>query len=157
MIRDANNPNAWGGHDEGYPPLIAGLNDAEMADNYYKEAFQWIWNNPRDFGLLFIPKYRRLFSALSVVSQRQDYPLPGANVMYGCYTLCLLASFAGALKTLRQWRQVGFLFAPVAGIIIFTGLFYGDARYTLPMVPSLVAFTALLVDSVDVTFKRGLN
>jgi len=148
----ANNPDAWGGHDEGFPPAIPGLNAAEMEDAYYAEAFDWIGDNPEDFARLLIPKYRRLFSPLSVASFREDYGIPGRALVYMVYAAFLLTALCGAIKAWPKWRQIGYLYAPMAGVILSAGLYYGDARYTLPMAPSLVVLAALAVGSVLARF-----
>ena len=38
--------------------------------------------------------------------------------------------------------SVGIYGSPIAGVVTSTALFYGDVRYTLPAVPSLVLFAA---------------
>jgi hypothetical protein len=144
----ANNPRAWGGHDEGFPLAIPGLNGAEMEDAYYAEAFDWIRNNPGDLVRLLIPKYRRLFSPLSVASFREDYRIPGRPLVYIVYTAFLLIALYGAIRAWPKWRQIGYLYAPIIGVIVSAGFFYGDVRYTLPMVPSLVVFAAIAADPV---------
>lgn len=150
----ANNPNAWGGHDEGFPGPIPGLNGAEMEDAYYAEAIQWIRNNPQDFAQLLIPKYKRLFSPLSVASFREDYNIPGRPFVYLFYAAFLLTAIFGAVKAWPKRRRIGFLYAPIGGVFLSAGLYYGDARYTLPMVPSLVVFAALVTDSIYVRFLQ---
>jgi 4-amino-4-deoxy-L-arabinose transferase-like glycosyltransferase len=150
----ANNPDAWGGHDEGFPPAIPGLNGAEMEDAYYAEAFRWIRSNPDDFSHLLISKYARLLSPLSVASYREDFNIPGRPIVYVLYAAFLLAAFGGAVMAWPQWRQIGFLYALIAGVFVSTGLFYGDARYTLPMAPSLVIFAAIPVDLLFVRHSR---
>jgi 4-amino-4-deoxy-L-arabinose transferase-like glycosyltransferase len=147
----ANNPEAWGGHDEGFPPGIAGLNEAEMEKAYYTEAWQWIRSNPGEFIKLGIVKIQRLFSPLSVASQQQDYPIPGAIFVYIIYRLFFILAFIGMIIGLKQIRMIGYLYVPVVGVFLSTILYYGDARYTLPMVPSLVLFAAL---SLDFFMKR---
>lgn len=151
----ANNPNAWGGHDEGYPPSIPGLNTAEMENVYYEEAIQWIRSNPDDFAKLLIPKYKRLFSPLSVASYKQDFVIPGRSLVYIIYTAFLLIALLGAIKASPQWKRTGFLYTPIAGVLVSAGLYYGDARYTLPMVPSLVIFAALAINSVYARYKQS--
>jgi 4-amino-4-deoxy-L-arabinose transferase-like glycosyltransferase len=150
----ANNADAWGGHDEGFPPPIPGLNGAEMEDAYYAEAYGWIRNNPLDFARLLIPKYRRLFSPLSVASFREDLRLPGSALVYVVYAAFLLAALYGAGKAWPTRKQIGYLYAPIAGVLVSAGLFYGDARYTLPMVPSLVVFAALSFESLWGQYTR---
>lgn len=152
----ANNPNAWGGHDEGFPPAIPGLNDAEMEDAYYAEAFDWIRNNPGDFARLSVVKYQRLLSPLSVASFREDYRIPGRTLVYVIYAAYLLTALVGAIMAWPRWRQIGYLYAPIAGVFVSTGLYYGDARYTLPMAPSLVMFAAIVLDRAwSMLSRRG--
>jgi 4-amino-4-deoxy-L-arabinose transferase-like glycosyltransferase len=138
----ANNPDAWGGHEEGFPPSISGLNDAEMEDQYYSRAISWIKTHPSDFSKLVFQKYLRLFSPLSIASQPSDLALPGRPFIYLAYSIFLLLALAGMLYLLPLWRSLGFLYIPVIGVILSTALFYGDVRYTLPMAPSMVFFSA---------------
>lgn len=139
----ANNPNAWGGHNEFYPPLIPGLTDAEMEDVFFSEAWQWIGSHPGDFARLAVIKVHRLFSPLSVASQPQDFLIPGATLVYFFYRLFLLIALLGIIMGLKHWRAIGYLYAPVIGVLLSTILYYGDARYTIPMAPSLVMFSSL--------------
>jgi len=150
----ANNPNAWGGHDEGFPPSIPELNTAEMEDIYYEEAFQWIRDNPEGFAKLLIPKYRRLFSPLSVASFKEDFVIPGRSLVYIVYTSFLIIALYGAIRASSQWKRVGFLYTPVAGVLVSAGLYYGDVRYTLPMVPSLVIFAAFAINSIYARYSQ---
>jgi 4-amino-4-deoxy-L-arabinose transferase-like glycosyltransferase len=142
----ANNPDAWGGHDEGFPPPIPRLNDAQTERVYYQRAFTWITENPKDFLSLLVPKFRRLLSPLSVASFRHDLPIPGASVIYFVYHLYLSIAFVGMILGLRYWHRLGLLYAPILGVVVSTALYYGDARYTIPMSPSLLFFTALALD-----------
>jgi len=127
-----------------------------MEDTYYAEAWGWIRSNPGAFARLLIPKYRRLFSPLSVASYLEDYDVPGASALYIIYGVFLLAAGCGALIVWPNWRRIGLFYAPLAGVILSVGLFYGDVRYTLPMAPSLVVFAAVTVDKVLTRLSRGL-
>jgi 4-amino-4-deoxy-L-arabinose transferase-like glycosyltransferase len=140
-----NNPNAWGGHNEFYPPSIPGLNDAEMEDAFYAEAWQWIRANPGDFIRLGGIKFARLLSPLTVGSQPQDYPLPGAPVVYIVYRVFLIVSLGGMILGLKKLRAIGYLYIPVIGVLLSTFIYYGHTRFTLPMAPSLVVFSALAI------------
>lgn len=142
----ANNPNGWGGHDEDYPPLILTQNEAESEDAYYAEALHWIRSDPNSFIRLLVPKYRRLLSPLSVASFKQDYHILGAPLIYLVYSTYLLIAITGMVIGLKVWRKIGFLYAPILGVLLSAGLFYGDTRYTIPMSPSLVLFAALALD-----------
>ncbi len=126
-----------------------------MENVYYEEAIQWIRSNPDDFAKLLIPKYKRLFSPLSVASYKQDFVIPGRSLVYIIYTAFLLIALLGAIKASPQWKRTGFLYTPIAGVLVSAGLYYGDARYTLPMVPSLVIFAALAINSVYARYKQS--
>src|SRR5690606_15610063 len=109
----------------GFPPLIVGLNSAEMEEAYYSEALDWIRENPADFVRLLVPKYRRLLSPLSVASIREDYSIPGKPFVYVAYAAFLLTALLGTVRFWSQWRHIGFLYAPIAGVFLSAGLFYG--------------------------------
>lgn len=141
----ANNPNAWGGHDEGFPALIPNLNEAEMDQVFYTQAMKWIQTHPLDFIKLGIIKIQRLLSPLSVASQRQDFVVPGSKLIYLGYSAFLLFSLAGMIIGVKNFRRIGYLYAPIVGVFLSAFIFYGDARYTIPMIPSLVIFSAIAI------------
>jgi 4-amino-4-deoxy-L-arabinose transferase-like glycosyltransferase len=140
-----NNPYAWGGHDEGFPVFDPKLNSAQNEDVFYQRAFEWIRSNPGEFMKLLPIKYSRLLSPLSVGSWKQDFPIPGSFFIYPIYYLYLIVAFCGMVLLIPRWRKFGFLYAPVLGVMASTGLFYGHARFTLPMAPALVFFTAAFI------------
>lgn len=136
----ANNGNAFGGHYEHFPPRIVGLSEAEEQAEFYRLGTTWISENPGQFAWLTAQKFRRLASPLSVASAEQDFYVPGSWFVYLSYSVFLLVAFYGLLVSLRRWRQFFLLYIPILGVIVSTFLFYGDARYTLPAVPSLLFF-----------------
>jgi 4-amino-4-deoxy-L-arabinose transferase-like glycosyltransferase len=144
----ANNPAAFGGHREGFPPHLDGLTEAEAEREYYRLGIAWILNNPDDFARLTIRKVVRLFSPLSVASFEQDYPLPFPRLVKGLHAVFLVLAGVGAALALARWRQALMFYILIARVLIGTIVFYGDARYTLPMVPSLVIFASLALVSV---------
>jgi len=139
----ANNPQAFGGHREGFPPPLTGFTEAEAEREYYRRAVEWIVRHPGDFSRLALRKLMRLFSPLSVASYEQDYPLSLAGLVRGAYTAFLTLALMGALWSLPRWRQVAIFYALILRVLLGTVLFYGDARYTLPMVPALVIFASV--------------
>ena len=86
-------------------------------------------------------KFVRLVSPLSIASSPVDYVIPGAWALRIAYAAFLLTALIGAVRHGRG-KQCWFLWIPIAGVITSTALFYGDVRYTLPAVPSLVLFAA---------------
>jgi len=138
----ANNPHAFGGHREGFPPRIPGLSEAEQQREYYRLGFTWIKENPDDFLHLVLKKYARLFSPLSVASWESDYPLPFAGVVRSLYWAFLACVAVGFAKSLTCWRRALILYIPIGGVLLSTLVFYGDTRYALPMIPSLLLFAA---------------
>ena len=145
----ANNAQAFGGHREGFPPALPGLSDPAAADEYYRRGLEWIVDHPVDFARLALRKLARLFSPLSVASWETDYPLPPAigYVVRGLYGAFLITALCGALLALRRWRDVFLFYVPMLSVLASAVVFYGDTRYTLPMVPSLLIFASFAVSS----------
>ncbi len=139
----ANNPNAWGGHDEGFPALISGMNESEMEGVFYSQAIGWIRAHPIDFLRLGITKLQRLISPLSIASIREDFHIPGSVFVYAIYRIFLVTAVIGMAIGLKYFRKIGFLYGPIIGILISAFIYYGDTRYTIPMVPSLVIFSVI--------------
>jgi 4-amino-4-deoxy-L-arabinose transferase-like glycosyltransferase len=139
----ANNADAFGGHREGFPPMLPGLAEPQAESEYYRRALDWITDHPRDVARLTVRKLVRLFSPLSVASWEQDYPLPLAPLVKAAYTAFLVLAFLGALWSRSRWRELAIFYILIWRVLLGAVLFYGDARYTLPMVPSLVTFAAL--------------
>ncbi len=145
----ANNPQAFGGHHEGFPPSLPGLTQAQAEREYYRRGVAWILQRPAGFGMLVLRKLTRLFSPLSVASSERDYPLPGAGLLKAIYTGFLVLALAGALRWRRRWRDMAIFYALMVHVVLGAVLFYGDLRYTLPMVPALVAFASLALVSLS--------
>lgn len=141
----ANNPHAFGGHREGFPPALPGLSEPQAEQEYYRLGMDWIKQHPRDFAKVALRKLERLFSPLSVASFEKDYRLPLASLVKGIYTIFLLAALAGALLLLQRWREVAVLYALVIRVLLGAVIFYGDVRYTLPMLPSFIIFASFII------------
>lgn len=141
----ANNPHAFGGHREGFPPALPGFSEPQAEQEYYRLGMEWIVHHPTDFISIAGRKLVRLFSPLSVASYEQDYPLPLAGLVRGAYTAFLGTALAGAWLLRHRWREVAIFYTLVLRVLLGAVLFYGDARYTLPMVPSLVVFASVLL------------
>ena len=151
----ANNPNAFGGHYEHFPNAIPGLDDAALQSEYYRLGMTWIKENPVDFVWLVGQKMRRLASPLSIASNPEDYHVPGELAVRIVYTLYLLCAGFGIILSLRRWRTFFVLYIPILGVLTSTTLFYGDVRYTLPAVPSLVLFSAFAGVMVLNKFRKS--
>ncbi len=139
----ANNADAFGGHREAFPPPLPAFAEPQAEQEYYRRGMEWIVGHPGDFARLALRKLVRLFSPLSVASYEQDYPLPLAGLVRGIYTAFLILALVGALWSLPRWREVAIFYALIVRVLLGTVIFYGDARYTMPMVPSLVVFASV--------------
>lgn len=146
----ANNEQAFGGHREGFPPPLPGLSEPEADREYYRLGADWITRYPLDAARLAVAKLARLLSPLSVASYENDYPLPLAAVIRLVYAAFLTLACVGMVLSLPRWRDVFVLYVLVVRVLIGTVMFYGDARYTLPMVPALVIYA-----SFAITFFRS--
>ncbi|HNP71193.1 MAG TPA: glycosyltransferase family 39 protein [Kouleothrix sp.] len=152
----ANNADAFGGHYENFPPRIAGLDEAQEQSAYYGLASSWIREHPAQFAWLVGQKFKRLVSPLSVASSPHDFAVPGSALIYLGYSLFLLLSLAGLVLSLKRWRTLFVFYIPLLGVIVSTLLFYGDARYTLPAVPSLLLFACLGAEAAVRRARRGV-
>ncbi len=141
----ANNAEAFGGHREGFPPRLPGLSAPQQDREYYRLGLKWIGSDPGGFLRLAVRKYERLLSPLSVASYERDYELPFSGLVRAAYWAFLATAAAGMVLSARRWRECAILYLPVFGVLLSTGLFYGDARYTLPMVPSQVLFASTAI------------
>jgi len=150
----ANNADAFGGHREGFPLPIAGLTQPQAEREYYRLGIEWITHHPAGFARLVARKLARLFSPLSVASYERDFPLPFDPAIRAVYSVFLALALAGALLSLRHWRHVLLFYLPAVQVFIGTVIFYGDARYTLPMTPSLVVFAAVSLLFAKNQFNR---
>nr|MBC7245821.1 glycosyltransferase family 39 protein [Chloroflexota bacterium] len=81
----ANNPDAFGGHREGFPPALPGFTEPQAEREYYRLGIKWIVHYPGDFVRLTWHKLARLLSPLSVASYEHDYPLPLTALVRGMY------------------------------------------------------------------------
>jgi len=149
----ANNAEAFGGHREGFPPSLPGLTESEAEQEYYRRGMEWIASNPGDFARLVLQKLTRLFSPLSVASYEKDYALPLAGWIKGAYWIFLGLAGAGLLLSLSRWREVFILYVGIAGVLIETVIFYGDARYALPMVPAVLLFASFALVRIQTEFR----
>lgn len=110
-------------------------------------GMNWIQSAPARFAWLVRSEVGRLASPLSVASSPKDFAVPGEVIIRAGYSPFLIATaFLGLLVSLRQWRRYFLFYIPVLGVLISTVLFYGDARYLLPAVPSLLLFSALALE-----------
>lgn len=150
----ANNANAFGGHYENFPPRIAGLDEAQEQSEYYHLGTVWIKEHPAQFVWLAWQKFKRLLSPLSVASSPQDFAVPGSGFIYLGYSVFLLLSLAGFVLSLKRWRTFFVFYIPLLGMLISTLLFYGDTRYTLPAVPSLLLFCSLALQAAGQHAQR---
>lgn len=139
----ANNPDAFGGHAERFPPPIPGLSPAEQDRAYYRLGLEWIATHPGAFANLAAIKLGRLLSPLSVASEPEPIAVPAAPLVYGLYWGFLIIAVIGGVEAIRRSSEALLLVVPIAGTIASTIVFYGDTRYSVPMVPSLVAFASV--------------
>ncbi len=150
----ANNAQAFGGHREGFPSSLPGLSEPEEQQEYYRLGIEWIAGDPQGFARLVVRKVGRLFSPLSVASWEHDYPLALSGPVRVVYTAFLTLALVGVLLSLRRWREMMVFYALIVRVLVGAVVFYGDARYTLPMVPSLVAFASLTLIALHDRLRR---
>jgi 4-amino-4-deoxy-L-arabinose transferase-like glycosyltransferase len=141
----ANNPDAWGGHYEHFPARMFELSEGEEQLEFYRMGIEWIRSDPVGFLKLEVNKFQRLASPLSISSSRDDLSLPGDWAVRVAYSAFLVTALAGFVALRRSWRVTGLLAVPVLAVLLSTAVFYGDARYTMPMVPSLIIWSSVAI------------
>ncbi len=136
----ANNPDAFGGHVPGFPPLLYGLSEIESDREYYRRGFQWIREDPRAFLSLLPSKLLRLWSPLQVNISEAEYTVPLAPAVKVVYSLFLLLALYGGL---RFGARAVILWLPIVSFTLAGLIFYGGTRYALPMAPFVVILAAV--------------
>lgn len=136
----ANNAEAFGGHREGYPFIDSRGDEVEQLNGFYGEAWEWIRANPDDFAVLEVKKVKRLLSPLSIASKEEDFAVPLAPLVYVGYWAFLGVVLLGIFT----WRRARVFIAliPLLSVFLSTVIFYGDARFMMPALPTLVLFGA---------------
>lgn len=141
----ANNPHAFGGHYEHFPTRMQELSEGEEQREFYRLGLAWIESDPKGFFAVEVQKFKRLTSPLSIASRPEDLSLPGDAVVRLAYSFFLLLAMTGLVILRQSWRATGFLIIPVLAVLVSTAVFYGDTRYTMPMVPSLLIWASVAV------------
>jgi 4-amino-4-deoxy-L-arabinose transferase-like glycosyltransferase len=151
----ANNADAFGGHYEYFPAEIPGLSEAEQQQEFYRLGLTWIRDHPSDFLQLEVKKLKRLASPLSIASRPNDLAITGATAIRALYVVFLIGALAGLILTRHSWRRTGLLLIPALAVLVSTLVFYGDVRYTMPMVPSMLLWASVaLVATFDAIERR---
>jgi len=144
-----NNEYAFGGY---YThPLTLEKRETEVAEQkvYYRRGLDWIRQNPTDFASLVFKKFQRLLSPFSVMNSPQEFQFSGDWLVRGLYYLFLLLACYGVYVSRHEWRSFVFLYIPIVGVLTTTVIFFGDGRFTLPAVPSLVVFCVLALQAIS--------
>jgi 4-amino-4-deoxy-L-arabinose transferase-like glycosyltransferase len=141
----ANNPHAFGGHYEHFPERIPELSEGAEQMQFYRQGVEWILSDPSAYVSVTVSKFRRLASPLSISSSPDDLSIPGETLVRIGYTAFLLLVLAGVVILRNQLRATGLLLVPILGVLLSTAVFYGDARYTMPAVPSLLLLAAVSI------------
>jgi hypothetical protein len=155
MFWAGNNPHAAGGlvwpgkgtWAEGPPPDSGeygwrwrGVGIAATNQRYVRAAVSWIRRHPHDYARLLGQKLVRLYG-FTRSADGEDVRVP--RVVAWFQAVLLTSAGAGLLLTIRLWRRL-FLFLL---LIVFTNivalLFSGGTRYSIPMIPSLIFFSAV--------------
>lgn len=116
-----------------------GLSIAETNRRYVRTALSWIRTHPRQYAALLAKKLERLygFSRAGGRTGEAVPPMVGAG-----YALFLASALGGIVLSFRRWRELSLLLALVVFTNVITLLFSGGTRYSVPMVPSLILFSA---------------
>jgi hypothetical protein len=136
----SNNPNAFGGHAEDFPDPIPGLTPPQEEKAYYKLGLDWIEQHPDAWARLIPVKLSRLWSPLAVGSSPKPFPVPGAALIYAAYAAYLGIALLGLAISWPLKHELSLLLVAILPICLSAIVFYGDTRFSLPMVPALIIF-----------------
>ncbi len=119
-----------------------GVSIAAANQRYMRAAVAWIRQHPRDYAHLLVRKLVRLYG-FTRAADGEDVHVPRAVVWF--QAALLTSAAAGLLLAIRLWRRLFLFLLLVFFTNLVTLLFSGGTRYTIPMVPSLVLFSAVAV------------
>lgn len=143
------NRQTWNGP---IPPELGlggwrGLSEQQSSERFMQVAMQWIRENPVAAMRLLPLKLRQLWSplALTTVSERRVPPL-AETIVPVPYAVFIVLAVVGVIVTRKRWRALLPFYALILAVNISTLIFFGGARYALPMALSLLLFCAAGVD-----------
>jgi 4-amino-4-deoxy-L-arabinose transferase-like glycosyltransferase len=128
-------------------PFVRGRADREL-------ALAWIRENPGSFLALAGRKLWNAFGPLphAALFSRQALPARVQALVYGA----LLPLFAAGLwLARRRWRQAMPLYLVVGSYTVMTIVFYGTPRFTLVIMPYLMAFAGLALAAAASRWAPG--
>jgi 4-amino-4-deoxy-L-arabinose transferase-like glycosyltransferase len=117
-----------------------GLSLAADNQRYVRAVASWIGQHPLDYLRLLGRKLVRLYE-FTRGEDRHDLPVPRILLLF--QVLFLASAAGGILLTLSRWRTSSMLLALVLFTNMMALVFSGGTRYTIPMVPSLILFSAV--------------
>ncbi|MCM8772861.1 MAG: glycosyltransferase family 39 protein [Candidatus Omnitrophica bacterium] len=148
----ANNSNSLN-EPSGYwnPPLeyfkkFEGLSEIEINNALYKEAKNFILNNPKTYLKLIFDRFKRYWRLYphTFSGPGENYKTYHVIIGFLTYTPLIFFGFAGLLKNIKIWRKFLFIYFLIIGWSLPIILFFKTViRYREPLSPFLIIFSVL--------------
>jgi 4-amino-4-deoxy-L-arabinose transferase-like glycosyltransferase len=131
-----------------------GLTLAATNRRYMAAAIAWIREHPSAYVRLLGHKLMRLYGFTRATDKR-DVHVPLAPAVFQISLVAMAC--AGLYLSARRWRTLSLLLALIVFTNLMVLLFSGGTRYTIPMVPSIVLFSAVSLVTAGSRALRALG
>ncbi len=142
-LYESNNPRADGG--PGVEKIIwteemGRMDEMELDRHFKQQAVLFIKNNPRRFLELAIIKLRRFWSLTPNAGDYQSRKYKLISIM--SFGPVVLLAVWQIVATRRRWRELVFLYLPVAFFSLLHTVILGSIRYRIAIMPYVIIFAA---------------
>ena len=137
-------------------PLWKDSTEVRSDRTFLKKGLQWVWKNPKDFGLLIPKKLEKTWNPFRKPSQSFAKKF---TIIFGIYYLfIMLLAIGGFLFTLTQWKRFFLIYSPILAVTINSVIFYGSTRMRFPSDPFLILLSSIGLDLIlRIKRKKLLN
>jgi 4-amino-4-deoxy-L-arabinose transferase-like glycosyltransferase len=119
------------------------LGETESSRKFLQTSLHWIRTHPSDFLTLIPKKLARLWSPASFTTHSDRRANPLTKLLWGPFIPFLLLVMVGIAVSLSRWRRWFMLYSIILLTNFNTMIFFGGTRYSMPMVPALLIFSAM--------------
>jgi 4-amino-4-deoxy-L-arabinose transferase-like glycosyltransferase len=125
----------------GFSERLEKADPAEKDRIFRSLALIWIRENPSKFLVLVLRKLNNSFGLFprAAVFER-DPRAPVVHLL--TYGPVAVLALAGMIATRRRWRDLSLLYLAILSYVVSVMLFFGTPRYTILIMPFLIAFAA---------------
>ena len=155
LLFGGNNPAATGGWHFDVPFILPGYTEVASDQEYTRRAVEWVRENPADFLALLPRKLVRFFSPAEMLSSgsvlgRATLPV---NLVYACFLL--LAAWGGRQAWSRDPASTAVILGLIGWYVIIALVLYGGSRIALGIVPGVIIFAAIGLETLLDNASRG--